>query len=386
MIDLSKLISSETDPNSIRYAKDCSNTRTGVRHGMGPVVAWNITQRCNFKCSHCYSSAYTGSREDELTYEQMTVIVDQMKAMNVPVILLSGGEPMMKDCFFDIVTYIREAGIKVSLSTNGSLITEEKAQQLKNLGISYVGISLDGTETVNDEFRGVTGAFKMTLKGIENCHKVGQKVGLRMTINKKNVKEVPAILDLMEAHEVHRICFYHLVPSGRGSEIKDLILTSEETRDFMDGLIKYTEDALARGLKKEILTVTNHADGPYLYLNYQEKNPELAQNIYGQLSNNKGNRSGIALMNMDWHGNVYPDQFSKHQCLGNAVSTPLTDIWVTESETLKALRNKREHITGRCADCRWLDICGGNLRARAYHMTGDQWASDPGCYLEDSEI
>jgi MoaA/NifB/PqqE/SkfB family radical SAM enzyme len=287
---------------------------------VGPVVAWNITKRCNFKCKHCYSSATANTDKEELTLPQIKGIVDQMKQLKVPVILLSGGEPLMHDDIFEIIAYIREAGIRVSLSTNGSLVTTETALRLKKLGVGYVGISLDGLGTVNDSFRGVKGAYKAAVEGIWNCHEVGQKVGLRMTVHRDNVSEVPKILDFMEKEEINRVCFYHLVPSGRGSLIKDRRMTHKEARDFMSYLMDYTLSSRDQNIKREILTVANHADGPYTYLMAQKKSHELADSVMNKLQNNRGNRSGIAIMNMDWHGDVFPDQFSRFMPLGNALN------------------------------------------------------------------
>jgi radical SAM protein with 4Fe4S-binding SPASM domain len=385
MIDLSALLKGE-DRDSIRYSKDCKGVKTGVKRNVGPVVAWNITKRCNFLCSHCYSSSNAEESIKDLSTEEVFKIIDILSEMNVPVLLLSGGEPMIRKDIFDIIAYCKEKKIRVSLSTNGSLIGPSQAQRLKELGVGYVGISLDGMKTLNDKFRGIEGAFEMALKGIESCNKVGQKVGLRMTIHKENIDQVADILELMEKNNVHRICFYHLVPSGRGEEIDDMILSEDQMRDFMDYLIDYTEKSINSGEKKEILTVTNHCDGPYIYMNISKKNKELSDSIYEKLSRNGGNRSGIGIMNMDWEGNIYPDQFSKFMKLGNILEDDIRDIWYEGSEELKMLRNKKEHLNQTCKGCKWLDLCGGNLRGRAYHHTNNLWGMDPSCYLKEWEI
>jgi len=385
MIDITQLLkASDNEATSIRYSKKCKNATHGVSEHMGPVVAWNITQSCNLKCQHCYSSAVSSSK-NELSLEQIKETIDQLAALKVPVILLSGGEPFMHPHLIDIITYIRDKGIRVSLSTNGTLITHDVAKQMKELGVSYIGISLDGLEALNDSFRGVSGAYAKSLKGIENCRAVGQKVGLRMTIHKENIHQVPSILELMEKEDIHRICFYHLVPSGRGEGIKDMMLTDEQARTFMDRISAYALDAQTKGIDKEVLTVTNHTDGPYLYLKQKEKDPEQAVLLYEKLSRNKGNRSGIAIMNIDWNGNVFPDQFSRFMPLGNVLEASLEDIWIKGNDALNALRNKRDYLPDKCQTCRWIDICGGNLRARAYSVTGDLWGEDPGCYLKEDE-
>lgn len=387
MIDITELLSGETaNSNSIRYSSSCKEAKTGVSVDRGPVLAWNITKRCNFKCKHCYSDATENKSEEELSLEEIKKIIDEMKELKVPVILLSGGEPMMHEHIFEIIKYIRESGIRVSISSNGSLISKSAAKMLKDLGVSYIGISLDGIGVVNDRFRGVEGAFDAAVRGIRNCCAVGQKVGLRMTVHKDNVDEVPQVLQFMEQESINRICFYHLVPSGRGSEIKDQMMTSEQARSFVEMLVDYTIASKTNGRKKEILTVTNHSDGPYTYLLAKDKLPELSNSMLEKLRNNKGNRSGMAIMNMDWCGNVYPDQFSRFLPLGSTREKSLSDIWIKGSTELNELRNKCDFLNDRCTKCKWLDICGGNLRARAYMTTGDMWAEDPGCYLGDDEI
>jgi len=392
MIDITALLSqSKSENDSIRYASGCKKAWHGVAHNRGPVVAWNITKRCNFTCKHCYSNADENAGQEELSLHEIKSTIDEMAALKVPVILLSGGEPMMHDHIFEIIEYIKASGIRVSLSTNGSLITKDVASRLKKLGVGYVGISLDGIGEINDSFRGVKGAFSSAVEGIRNCNHVGQKVGLRMTVHKENVSQVPAILSFMEDEGVNRVCFYHLVPSGRGANIKDQMMSHQEARDFLKFLVNYTshQDTSPQNMvesPKEILTVTNHVDGPYTYLLIKDQDPELAQSLLHKLKNNKGNRSGIAIMNMDWSGNVYPDQFSKFMPLGNIREKSLEDIWIKGTEALNQLRHKKEYLNQRCSSCKWLDICGGNLRARAYMTTGDLWGHDPACYLKDDEI
>lgn len=386
MIDLSKLLSSEEiDSDSIRYSNDCSKNRAGVKKGMGPVIAWNITSKCNFKCRHCYINANKNQDSKELNTNEVKNLIDNLSSMNVPVILLSGGEPLMREDIFEVIQYIRGKNIRVSLSTNGSLITKEKARKLKDLGIGYVGISLDGTEETNDSFRGVDGAYKSIIRAIENCKEVGQKVGLRFTLSKSNYKEVNNILSLLDKMEIDRICFYHLVPSGRGHNILNEMLSHDESRYVMDILYRYVKKNVnKKDWNKEILTVANFTDGIYTYL--KEKDTAQGERIITLLKNNGGNRSGTALANIDFKGDVYPDQFSRLNKLGNVTENLFSDIWNNENDALKNLRDRKGKLKGRCNECKWLDICNGNLRARAYGYYGDEWQEDPGCYLTDDEI
>ena len=386
MIDLSKLLSKkDIEKNSIRYSKDCSKAKRGVRKGMGPVVVWNITNVCNFKCKHCYSSATSIKDKEELTFEQIKTVVDDLAEIKVPVILLSGGEPLMRENIFEIIEYIKFKGINVSISTNGSLITKGIAKKLKDSGIGYVGISLDGTSKTNDVFRGVNGAYDSIIKAIKNCKEVDQKVGLRFTIQKKNYKEVNDILKLVDEMDIPRICFYHLVPSGRGQAIINDMLTHEQTKEVVDNLYNYVKKNIENDVDKEILTVANFADGIYTYL--KEDDEYQKSRILDLLSRNGGNRSGVAISNIDYKGNVYMDQFSKNHLLGNIKQDVFSDIWNENKDgLLMELRNKKDKVKGRCKTCKWLDLCAGNLRARAYGYYNDIWAEDPSCYLTDDEI
>lgn len=386
MLDITRLLADTIEEDSIRYAKDCAQTTKGTRKGRGPVVAWNITNRCNYKCSHCYANSSTNQEKDELTLEEIKEIVNDLAEYKVPVILLSGGEPLFRKDIFPIIEYIRLKGIRVSLSTNGSLIDEKRAVYLKNLGVSYVGISLDGRKETNDEFRGIDGAYENSLRAVENCNQAEVKVGLRFTMQKRNYQDIPYILDKMEEYHVNRICFYHLVPSGRGRNIADQLLSQQVTRNVLDILYQYAKTAMKKGEQKEILTVANHCDGPYIYMKVKKENDRQAEDVFQRLINNRGNRSGSAIANIDSQGNVYPDQFTRFLPLGNVKKAPFHEIWEGQDKVLKQLRNRTEYLKGRCVECKWMPVCNGNLRARAYASSGDLWGEDIGCYLTDEEI
>jgi radical SAM protein with 4Fe4S-binding SPASM domain len=260
------------------------------------------------------------------------------------------------------------------------------AQKIKDIGVGYVGISLDGLRETNDHFRGVSGAFDRAMAGVRNCLAVGQRVGFRFTINRNNYQDVGAILDLLEQENVDRICFYHLVYSGRGEDIMKDDLTHEETRQVMDLIIDRVLDFHRRGLKKEVLMVDNHTDGVYLYLKYKDTDPERAKQIYRLLRLNGGNRSGIAFANIDNAGNVHPDQFTQQHTLGNVKERKFGDIWSDTSNPLMAgLKDRHSYLPEKCQQCNWLSICNGNFRARGEAVSGDFWGFDPACYLTDEE-
>ncbi|MBS3969637.1 MAG: radical SAM protein, partial [Clostridia bacterium] len=303
MISVTKLLlNNEYYGDKLRYVKEAKGTQHGTTHGMGPVVVWNCTRTCNLNCIHCYSSSENKKYPDELTTAEGKKLIDDLAEFNVPVILFSGGEPLVRDDLLELAAYARDKGIRSTISTNGTLITPQMAQSFKNTGISYVGISLDGIGENNDRFRGQKGAFEKALRGIKNCLSVGQKVGLRFTINKHNFKDLDDIFKLVEKENIPRICFYHLVYSGRGNEMINEDITHEETRQVMDKIIHWTNDFHNRGIEKEILTVDNHCDGIYIYEQLKNIDREQAERVAELLKTNGGNRSGIAIGQVDWAG------------------------------------------------------------------------------------
>lgn len=381
----------------------------GLRYGLGPdaaasaktrkpIVVWNITRTCNLRCVHCYSDSMAARYPGELDWPQMQAVVRDLAAYRIPSLLFSGGEPLIHPRFFDLVDHATEQGLKLTISTNGTLITPEKAALLKAAKVAYVGISLDGIGEVHDQFRRKEGAFKAAVEGFKNCHDVEQKTGLRLTLTRHTVSDIERILDFIEEQEIQRVCFYHLVPSGRGAALQ--ILRPEESRHALDTLIDRVKLWHAQGIRREVLTVTQPADGPYLLLRMQRENHPRVAEARRLLEWNGGgnNSSGRGVANIDTQGNVHPDQFWQTAQLGNVKRTPFSRIWQganpESSAELEEIRSvgdldtptRRMLMQGRCAGCRWFSICGGGFRTRAATESGHVWDSDPGCYLTDSEI
>jgi len=391
MIGISKLYCGTVEPSdALRYGRMSSKLPSHLLQfsiDKRPVVVWNITRRCNLKCVHCYAHAKNIPFDNELSATEGKNLIDDLAEFGVPVILFSGGEPLVRKDLPELADYAVKKGMRAVISTNGTLITPQTARTLKDIGLSYVGISLDGMEEINDRFRGVKGAFKSALEGIENCKKAGIKVGLRFTINKSNAGQIPEIFKLLEEMDIPRVCFYHLVYAGRGSELVKEDLSHEESRKAVDLILALTKQLHDKGDLKEVLTVDNHADGPYLYLRLLRENPERAQEVLDLLKMNQGNSSGIGIGCVSWDGEVYPDQFWRHYSFGNVRNRPFSEIWTDTSDPLmKKLKEKKKYAKGRCKTCRWLDICAGNFRVRSEAVTGDVWAPDPACYLTDGEI
>lgn len=352
-----------------------------------PVVVWNCTSACNLTCVHCYASAGRLHAKNELTKQEGFSLIDDLKDYGSPVILFSGGEPLMREDLTGLIGRAVKSAMRAVISTNGTLITPDKAMELGDCGLSYIGVSLDGLQEVNDTFRGVQGAFRNAMQGIYNAMHENIKVGLRFTMNRRNAGEIPKIIELMKAEGIPRICFYHLVYTGRARELMEEDLSPEETRRTLDLIMDWAARMTGEGRNVEVLTVDNHADGPYVYLRMKKaKNPRAGE-VLELLEMNGGNSSGLGIGCVNWDGEVYPDQFWRTKVMGTVRERPFSEIWENrDNELLMQLKNKKDHVTGRCRTCRWLSVCGGNFRARAEAATGEIWGVDPACYLTDEEI
>ena len=391
MIGISKLYCGTVEPSdAIRYGRKSQQLPSHLLQFSAdkkPVVVWNCTRRCNLKCMHCYSHSQDINYTGELSTDEAKRLIDGLADFGVPVLLFSGGEPLLRRDLFELISYTRNKGIRAVISTNGTLITEEQAVRLGDAGLSYVGVSLDGLKAVHDRFRGVTDSFERAMSGIRASRKAGVKVGLRFTINKGNVDDIPGIFDLMEIEQIPRICFYHLVYTGRAAEMVEHDLDHRQARETVDMIIDRTVQLHVKGHPAEVLTVDNHADGVYLYLRLMRERSPRAEKVLELLSMNGGNSSGIGISSVSWDGSVYPDQFWRHYAVGNVRERPFGEIWSDPKEPLLVnLRNRKPLLKGRCGRCVWQDVCNGNFRVRAEAVHDDVWAEDPACYLTEEEI
>jgi len=394
MIGVSKLYCNVVEPSDVlRYGCNSAKLPSHLLQFSSdkkPVVVWNITQRCNLRCVHCYSRSENIEYGDELTTAEGMDLIDDLARFGVPVILFSGGEPLMRRDFPELANHAMESGMRVVLSTNGTLITKEMAKVLKEIDLSYVGVSLDGMRETNDRFRGVNGAFDSALKGIQNCKMEKIKVGLRFTINKKNANDIPSIFDLLKRENIPRVCFYHLVYAGRGSKLVKEDLSHEESRKTLNLIMNRTRALHESGFPIESLTVDNHCDGIYIYMHLLKEDPERAKEVYELLQMYRGNSSGIGIACVSWDGSVHADQFWRHYSFGNVRERKFSEIWTdTSDEVMAGLKNRKPLIKthgDKCARCKWFDLCNGNLRVRAEAVHNDIWADDPACYLTNEEI
>jgi radical SAM protein with 4Fe4S-binding SPASM domain len=395
MINISKLYCDQVTPGDwLRYGKKGSGERQGeivpkTASERRPIVVWNITRACNLKCVHCYNDSGASKADDELSTQEAKVVLDNLVQFGVPSVLFSGGEPLMRPDLFELIGYAVERGLRAVISTNGTLITADMARKIKQHGVSYVGISLDGIGDINDKFRGVSGAFDRAVAGIKNCQSAGVRIGLRLTLTQKNVQDLESLFEFFEAENIERACFYHFVPSGRGGTMADEDLTHAQTRDAVDMILAKTRSFKEAGRKADILTVDNHVDGVYTYLRLKEQDTARAEEVWKLLSWNGGGMysSGVGIGCIDFHGRVHPDQFWWHYDLGDVRKRPFSEIWMDTSDpVMRGLKDRRNHIKGRCRLCKFFNVCGGSLRVRADLHFGDPWAPDPACYMTDDEI
>ena len=395
MINISKLYCDEITPGDwLRYGKKGSGQRAGETipkkaSERRPIVVWNITRNCNLKCIHCYNDSGVGKKFNDVSTEKAKTVLDDLAQFGVPSVLFSGGEPLMRPDLFELIQYADQKGLRTVISTNGTLITADVAKKIKDCGVSYVGISLDGIGLINDKFRGMDGAFERAVRGIRNCMTAGVRIGLRLTLTRKNVQDLDALFDFFEAESIERACFYHLVPSGRGAGIASQGLTHSQSRAAIETILAKTRHFKETGRKTDILTVDNHVDGIYLYLKLLKEDSVRAEKVWKLLIWNGGGlySSGVGIGCIDFNGKVHPDQFWGHYDLGDINEKPFSAIWTNPNEPLlKGLRNRREYVKGRCRLCKFFDACGGSLRVRADLHFGDPWAPEPACYLTDEEI
>ena len=353
----------------------------------GPVVIWNLIRRCNLNCKHCYSISADRDFPGELTTQEVYAVMDDLKRFGVPVLILSGGEPLLRSDIFRISCRAKEMGFYVGLSTNGTLINEHIIAAVAAVGYDYVGISLDGIGETHDRFRRHEGAYDLSLNAIRLCRQRGIKVGIRFTMTIDNAGQLPELIQLAEDEGVDKFYLSHLNYAGRGNTNRADDARHATTRSAMNLLFDTSWDYVQRGEEKEFVTGNNDADGVYLLHWVGRHFPERLKHVAAKLVQWGGNASGVNVANIDNLGHVHPDTMWWHYDLGCVRDRPFSQIWTDTSNPIMAgLKQRPRRIGGRCGGCDYFDICGGNTRVRAMQLTGDAWAEDPGCYLTDAEI
>lgn len=358
-----------------------------TRKPAAPVVIWNLIRRCNLTCKHCYTTSADIDFPGELTTPEIYRVMDDLKAFKVPVLILSGGEPLLHPDIFSISRRAKDMGFYVALSSNGTKISPDNIDEIAEIDYQYIGVSLDGIKETHDRFRRVQGSFDQALHGVNLCLEKGIKVGIRFTLTQDNAHDFPALLQLMDDNNIDKFYLSHLNYGGRGNKNRKDDAHFMMTREAMDLLFETCYAGLKSGKDREFVTGNNDADGVY-FLHWVERHfPDKAEHIKAKLEQWGGNASGVNVANIDNLGNVHPDTFWWHYDLGNVKERPFSEIWMDTSDPLMAgLKQSPRPLQGRCATCHYQAICNGNTRVRAAQTTTNPWAEDPGCYLTNSEI
>lgn len=384
MLNVTSLLGRPSGSDDLRYGASGARRPARARDRQ-PVVVWNCTRRCNLACSHCYSDS-DARAHPELTTDEGVALLADLAAFRVPAVLFSGGEPLIRPDIFTLIGTARDLGLPVTLSSNGTMITPARAARLAALGVTYVGVSLDGIGAQHDRFRGRRGAFERTMDGIAALRAEGVRTGVRITLSRPVIAALPEMLDLLERHGIGRACFYHLVPAGRGTREAGVppALAREAIHQLFARALRWVEE----GRETELLTVDNYADGPGLVLWSAIHAPERTAAIARALAWNGGaaNGAGRGLAAIDWEGRVRPDQFWPGPPIGNVLDRSFSRLWSDPPPSLAALRRRAGEVGGRCATCRWRAMCGGGLASRALAVAGRITAPDPACHLEGREV
>jgi len=378
MINISKLYS------------DCSGVSDALRYpprrDNKPIVVYNCTPQCNLRCVHCYSSSDACASAPMLSTEQAMQLVDQVADFGCPVLLFSGGEPLLRPDLFELMAHARSRSLRTVLSTNGTLITDDNAAVLARLGLSYAGISLDGPADVHDRFRGRTGAYAQTMQGVANCRAHAIRTGFRFTMTRENIEQIGDVFTAAIDNGVRRICFYHLIRTGRAEQLADAVPSARQVRNALDTIIDLTDRYVKEGLLDEVLTVGNHADGPYLLRRMQRENHPNLEQACELLQRSAGNRIGQNIASVNWDGQVYCDQFWRNYPLGSVLEQPFASIWQNEQDpVMQILRNKNGCRAVECSSCAWFEVCKGNFRSLTGKADIRDWQNEPACCLTPEE-
>jgi len=350
-----------------------------------PVVVWNVCMHCNMSCPHCYAAAVAEPSPTDLSHEEGLRLLDDLASCGVSVVIFSGGEPLLRPDLFELMEHAKSIGMSPQLSTNGVLIDEGVAARLAKLGVAYVGVSIDGVQEFNDEYRGLDGGFEAALTGLRNVRGAGMRTGVRMTLSKRNFEQLPDMLALAQRERFDRFYVSHLVYSGRGFKVAHEDLSREEVRGALLQLFARAEELIDDASPLKIVTGSNDSDGVFLLRWLGERyDAEAVERVRDLLEERGGNSAGEKIINIDSRGRVHPDQFWRAATLGDVRKQSIREI--LEHPLREQLRNRLDHLKGRCGACQERTLCRGSHRERALAMHRDAWASDPACVMEDAEI
>ena len=340
-----------------------------------PMVAWNITRKCNFSCDMCHLDSALEAESGELTTQEAKEFIDQMASMKVPMISVYGGEPLTRDDFFTLAVHAHNKGLRVILSSNAALITERIAREIAESGISYVGIDMDGFSQISGHMDVIAGLDKAK-PAMEYLSDAGVGCGVRITIGSFNLSQMLSIIKEIENSGLKRfaVCQHF---GGR-----DWKAVKEERRKIIDSLIDYA----MKNPEMEVVTEQLYDDGVYLLQRVAEREPELAAEMEKLLARQGGCPAGDRIVNVDYLGNVHLCPYWQSRTIGNIREQKFSDIcFDKENEVLAKMSDKTRYLKGRCGRCSHNHLCRG-CGVRAEEMSGDPFGADPACYLTEEEI
>ncbi len=367
------------------------------------MIAWEVTRACNLKCVHCRAAAVDTPPPGEFSTEEAFQLLDQIAEFSRPVIILTGGEPLLREDIFDIAEYGIGRGLRVVMAPNGTLITAHVARQMKNLGIPRVSISLDGSNSeIHDRFRQVPGAFDGAVQGIGYLKEAGVSFQINTTVTKRNLEDLPRILDTVRKLEADAWHVFLLVPTGRGKEME----ADEISPDDYEKTLNWLFDK-----QRELGLFIKATCAPHYYRIFKQrvkrpsapegflpKGPVAAQGglsqrdlwraegegvpfkmpTQGLEAMTRGCLGGITFCFISHMGEVYPCGYLE-VLAGNVREQPFEQVW-RESRLFGELRDFSK-LKGKCGICEYKKICGG-CRARAHARTGDYLAEEPYCVYQ----
>ncbi|MDA8139931.1 MAG: heme b synthase [Desulfobacteraceae bacterium] len=341
------------------------------------LVAWETTRNCNLSCVHCRASATSGPYTGELDTPAAFRLLDQIAEVAKPIIILTGGEPLLREDIFDIASYGTAKGLRMVMAPNGTLVTRETAQKLAKAGIQRISVSIDGaTAQSHDTFRGVPGAFEGALKGIENAKSAGVEFQINTTITKTNLNQIPSILRLAEQLGAVAHHIFLLVPTGRGKYIVDQAIDAKEYEDTLNWF--YDQ----RSKTKLQLKATC---APHYYRILRQRAKQDGQSVtfqtHGLDAVTRGCLAGTGFCFISHRGIVQPCGFLDLNC-GDVTKQSFVEIW-NHSSHFKTLRDTNQ-LKDKCGVCEYRKVCGG-CRARAYEATGDYLTAEPLCLYDPAQ-
>jgi radical SAM protein with 4Fe4S-binding SPASM domain len=374
MINLTRLLrTDETEREVKRHqgkeAKDVPKHLIRYSKVSSPMVVWNITRKCNLSCSVCHLDSAATADEGELTTEEAMDFIDQMAEIGVPLISVYGGEPLTRKDFLELASHAHMKGLRMIFSTNANLVTGKMAEKIRDSGITYVGIDLDGFAQQNGGFDVLDG-LNRAMPAIQHLKEAGLGCGVRITLGNFNSHKLQDIVRAIENSGLKRFAVCQLLDGRPWKEVR------AERLEIMKFLTDYT----MRSPSMEVITEHVYADGVYILERLKRKDPQRVRRISKLLALQGGCPAGRKLINVDHLGFVHPCMYWKEHNLGSIKKGGLADLWAKGNLFPEKLRNRIHHLRGKCSNCGYTALCGG-CRSRAERYLGDCFRSDPACYL-----